>query len=397
MSERPQVILKSGRERSVLRFHPWIFSGGIERVVGKVAEGDTVDVISAAKEFLGVGHFYDQSLSVRLFAFAPVADESEFWTQRLADAIKLRSDLKLIGNPETTMFRLINGEGDGFPGLVVDLYGQTAVMQCHTPGIYRQRLFLAEQLQQLLSLSGVYDKSAAALRRTYPDFCKTLNLENDWLVGSAGESFGIENGFRFQIDWVNGQKTGFFLDQRENRRLLMQYSAGQKVLNCFSYTGGFSVFAFAGGAESVTSVDSSQPALDLASAHVAEHFPQAQHQAVCIDCRDFLQKTSEKYSCIVLDPPPFARSHKALKPALRAYQELNQLALNKLSPGGFLFTFSCSQPISGADFWEAVSRAAVNSRRKVRVISRLHAGPDHPQSIFHPEGEYLKGLLLAVG
>ncbi len=388
------IVLKRGKEQSLLRFHPWIFSGAIARIEGNPAEGDLVEVFTAEKAPIGTGLYQIGSITVRMLCFEPEKFTDNFWIERITEAVKLRKALGLIQSSHTNSFRLIHGEGDGLPGLIVDIYDTTAVMQAHTVGIYRNRLTIAESLMAMpeLQLKSVYDKSSTTL-----PFNAGLNPQDGFLIGEMGSSWAKENDLLFNIDWAEGQKTGFFIDQRENRMLLERYSAGRNVLNMFCYTGGFSVYALRGNANLVHSVDSSRRAIELTNANVERNFANTtQHKAFAEDVFNFFRKEEAKYNLIVLDPPAFAKHSKVLGNALQGYKRLNTIAFSKIEPGGILFTFSCSQVVTKEHFRNTVFTAAAIAGRKVRILHQLSQPGDHPINIYHPEGEYLKGLVVYV-
>ncbi len=388
------IVLKRGKEQSLLRFHPWIFSGAIARIEGNPAEGDLVEVFTAEKAPIGTGLYQIGSITVRMLCFEPEKFTDNFWIERITEAVKLRKALGLIQSSHTNSFRLIHGEGDGLPGLIVDIYDTTAVMQAHTVGIYRNRLTIAESLMAMpeLQLKSVYDKSSTTL-----PFNAGLNPQDGFLIGEMGSSWAKENDLLFNIDWAEGQKTGFFIDQRENRMLLERYSAGRNVLNMFCYTGGFSVYALRGNANLVHSVDSSRRAIELTNANVERNFANTtQHKAFAEDVFNFFRKEEAKYNLIVLDPPAFAKHNKVLGNALQGYKRLNTIAFSKIEPGGILFTFSCSQVVTKEHFRNTVFTAAAIAGRKVRILHQLSQPGDHPINIYHPEGEYLKGLVVYV-
>jgi len=388
------IILKPGKEQSLKRFHPWVFSGAIDKIEGSVAEGDLVKVISSGHEFLGIGHYQIGSIAIRLISFQNVRIDRLFWRTRLDEAIRLRQALGLLENPETNVFRLVHGEGDGLPGLVVDFYNGTAVFQAHSIGMYRIRMELAELLKELLGdrLQAVYDKSD----KTIPHKAN-INPQNGYLLGSSTPAIVKEYGNAFQVDWVEGQKTGFFIDQRENRRLLQAYARDRNVLNMFCYSGGFSFYALRGGACTVHSVDTSAKAIELTNQNVELNFrSDPRHEAFVADAFEFMRDMKDQYDLIVLDPPAFAKHRNALHQALQAYKRINARALEQIRPGGILFTFSCSQVVSKEKFREAVFSGAAISGRQVRILHQLNQPSDHPINIYHPEGEYLKGLVLHV-
>lgn len=388
-----RVILKRGKEESVKRFHPWIFSGAIARA-DKMEEGDLVTVYTHDGALLGNGHFQIGSIAVRLLTFDDTEIDEQFYVKRLTAAYGLRKALGLMRD-DNNAFRLVHGEGDFLPGLVIDIYGHTAVMQAHSPGMHFARNIIAKALTELPGnlVHNVYYKSETTL-----PYKAQLDPQNDYIVGSYDTDVAIENGLKFHVDWLKGQKTGFFVDQRENRRLLEHYAAGRRVLNMFCYTGGFSFYALRGGATLVHSVDSSAKAISLTNANVALNFPDCdRHKAVAEDAFKYLDEMHKcDYDLIVLDPPAFAKHKSALRNALIGYRKLNAKALEKIETGGILFTFSCSQAVNKEQFRLAVFSAAAQTRRKVRILHQLTQPADHPISIYHPEGEYLKGLVLYV-
>lgn len=391
----PKIILKPGKEQSLQRFHPWVFSGAIKRIEGALSEGDIVTVVGFDSTFLGIGHYHSGSISVRILTFKEETINDEFWRNKLQNALELRKSLGLYPNPETTIFRLVHGEGDNLPGLIVDIYDNTAVMQCHSIGMYLTRHTIAKQIVEIFggSVKAVYDKSGGTLplREKY-------NPTDEYIVGNESIQGNLmEYGNKFMISWDEGQKTGFFIDQRENRKLLQDYSNGLKVLNTFGYTGGFSVFAMRGGAKEVVTVDSSEKAIALSIQNVVSNFSNSDnHKAIAVDTFEYFRTTDEKFDIIILDPPAFAKHQESLRNALQAYKRLNLAAIKKLNPGGILFTFSCSQVVSKIDFRNAVFSACAISGREVSILHQLTQPADHPINIYHPEGEYLKGLVLRV-
>ena len=391
----PKITLKPKREESLLRYHPWIFSGAIAHIDGNPQEGDMVRVYSAQGEQIASGHYQQGSISVRILSFGNEEAGDELWLNRIRQAYRLRLLLELAGNSkENTAYRLVHGEGDFLPGLVIDIYGTTAVVQAHSVGMYRNLDRITDALKQVYGnqLNAVYSKSSA----TIP--FKGLNVTDEYLYGQEkNPATIIEYGNKFNVSWVDGQKTGFFLDQRENRMLLERYCKDAKVLNTFCYTGGFSVYALKGGAKLVHSVDSSKKAVELTDENIALNFGETnRHQSFVSDTLKFLRSTQEQYNIVVVDPPAFAKHQSALRNALQAYKRLNVAALQHIEKGGLLFTFSCSQAVSKEAFQNAIFSAAAISQRKVRIIHRLSQPADHPVSIYHPEGEYLKGLVLYV-
>jgi 23S rRNA (cytosine1962-C5)-methyltransferase len=393
-SPRPVVVLRQGRESAVKRRHPWIFSGAIADRRGTVQRGCLVDVRSKDGALLGCGHWGTRGIAVRLLSFEEVESEAELIHAKIVNAAQVRKRLGLVGNADTTGFRLVHAEGDELPGLVIDVYAETAVVQCHSAGMWRVR----EAVQQsLLSLADV-GLTKVVFRRVESQIEEAESgAEAEPLVAEPSQIVSFsENGLRFLADITSGQKTGFFLDQRVNRQKVRDFSAGKHVLNAFCYTGAFSVYAFAGGAESVTSVDASKSAIDMCRQNVVANFASAPHHAEVADCFNYLTQIPDTFDLIVLDPPAFAKHQRAVQRAMRGYETINTLALKKIKPGGILVTFSCSQLISREMFRDAVMRAAVLANRFVRVVDVLHQAPCHPTSIFHPEGDYLKGLILLV-
>lgn len=393
-SQRPVVVLRQGRESAVKRRHPWIFSGAIADRRGTVQRGCLVDVRSKDGALLGCGHWGTRGIAVRLLSFEEVQNEAELIHAKILNATRVRKRLGLVGNTATTGFRLVHAEGDELPGLVIDLYADTAVVQCHSAGMWRVR----EAVQQsLLSLSDL-GLSKVVFRRVESQIEEAESgAETEPLVAEPSQVVSFsENGLRFLADITSGQKTGFFLDQRVNRQKVRDFSPGKHVLNAFCYTGAFSVYAFAGGAESVTSVDASKSAIDMCRQNVVANFASAPHHAEVADCFNYLTQIPDTFDLIVLDPPAFAKHQRAVQRAMRGYETINTLALKKIKPGGILVTFSCSQLISRDMFRDSVMRAAVSANRFVRVVDILHQAPCHPTSLFHPEGDYLKGLVLFV-
>lgn len=389
------VYLKPRKEESLKRFHPWIFSGAVDRIDEGIDEGEIVRVITSAGNFIAVGMYQIGSIAVRVMSFSDIVLDDDFWCSMLKSAWTMRLKIGLIGSEVTNnTFRLVHGEGDNLPGLVIDCYGDTAVMQAHSVGIHLVRKQICDALVKVSEgvIKNVYYKSETTL-----PFKADVEHENGFIYGSMGSNIATENGLKFHIDWLRGQKTGFFVDQRENRSLLEQYSKGRSVLNMFCYTGGFSVYAMRGGAELVHSVDSSAKAIELTNENIALNFPgDNRHAAFCEDAFKYLDANDNTYDLIVLDPPAFAKHRGALHNALKGYTRLNVKGLQRIKPGGILFTFSCSQIVSKENFRNAVFTAAVQANRKVRILHQLHQPADHPINIYHPEGEYLKGLVLYV-
>lgn len=384
----PKVILKSGKEKSIQRRHPWIFSGAVYGVSREINDGEIVDVVDSKNNHLGTGYFSDKgSIVVRILTFGEEAFSENFWNEKLQSAWKLR--LKLLNLEVTNAFRVIHGEGDGIPGLIIDYYDKNWVIQAHSTGIFLQMAEIAKAIQINFSdfCETIYCKSSGTLPNRGTDY---------FLFGNKAEAVAKENNILFSVNWVEGQKTGFFLDQRENRKLLGEFSKDKKVLNTFCYTGGFSIYAMSAGAELVTSVDISQKAVDLAASNMELNFPNANHKAVADDVFNFMKENHQIYDVIVLDPPAFAKSIKSKHTATQAYKRLNIAGLKALAPNGILFTFSCSQVIDDVLFYNTVAAAAIETGRNIRVLHKLEQGPDHPTNIYHPEGHYLKGLVLFV-
>lgn len=388
-----QVILKSGKEQSVKRLHPWIFSGAIKKIRGNPAEGDVVHVFSNDNEFLATGHYQIGSIAIRIFSFEAVEPDPAFWQMKIQQAYDYRKSIGLTDNPETNVYRLIHGEGDGLPGLIIDVYNGVFVIQMHSVGMYRIRNEIATAIKEVYGnkVVSIYDKSEGTL-----PFKANLNAVNEFLLGNTSDVEVRENGYAFQIGIAKGQKTGFFIDQRENRKLLSQYSKGKDVLNMFCYTGGFSVYALGSGAKSVHSVDSSAQAMELTDKNVSLNKLTEHHQSFTTDAFNFLNNIPDQYDVIVLDPPAFAKHQDALNNALQGYKRMNAKAIEQIRKGGILFTFSCSQVVTKENFRKSVFAAAANTGRFVRILHQLTQPPDHPVSIYHPEGEYLKGLVLQV-
>ena len=388
------VQLLPRKEESLRRFHPWIFSGAIARMSDSLKEGDLVLVVDNEGEFLAWGHYQIGSIAVRVLSFEDRPIDAAFWEERIREAYDLRVTLELAGANDNDMFRLVHGEGDRLPGLIIDVYGKTAVMQAHSVGMHYCREEIAQAIVKASrgAIQNVYYKSETTL-----PYKADLKQENGFLVGGDHENVAKEYGIKFHIDWLEGQKTGFFVDQRENRKLLEQYAAGKRVLNMFCYTGGFSVYAMRGGAELVHSVDASAKAIELTKANAELNFPgDTRHEAYAEDAFKFLERAGSEYDLVVLDPPAFAKHKDALRNALKGYTRLNAIAFKKIKKGGILFTFSCSQAVNKDQFRLAVFTAAAQSGRHVRILHQLHQPADHPINIYHPEGEYLKGLVLYV-
>ncbi len=389
-----KLYLKSGKEESLKRFHPWIFSGAIAHFDGEPEEGEVVEVYTSKKEFIAEGHFQIGSIAVRVLSFKQVPINLDFWKKRLAVALDLRRSIGVADNPENDTYRLVHGEGDSLPGLIIDVYAHTAVMQAHSAGMHVDRMEIAKALEEVMDgrIQNIYYKSETTL-----PFKADLAPENGFLLGGSTDNIACENGLKFHVDWLKGQKTGFFVDQRENRALLERYSKNRNVLNMFCYTGGFSFYAMRGGANLVHSVDSSAKAIDLTNKNVELNFPgDPRHEAFAEDAFKYLDRMGDQYDLIILDPPAFAKHKDALRNALMGYRKLNAKAFEKIKPGGILFTFSCSQVVTKDNFRTAVFTAAALSGRNVRILHQLTQPADHPVNIYHPEGEYLKGLVLYV-
>jgi len=389
-----QIYLKRGKEESLRRFHPWIFSGAIAGMDDGVEEGDIVRVLTSTGEHIATGHYQIGSIAVRVLTFKDEEIIGAFWRSRLEAALLMRQSVGIADSQLNNTYRLVHGEGDLLPGLVIDCYGKTAVMQAHSPGMHKCRKDIAEQLMRVMDgrIENVFYKSEATL-----PFKAELEPEDGFLFGGCDDNIAVENGLRFHVDWLRGQKTGYFVDQRENRLLLERYAAGKSVLNMFCYTGGFSFYAMRGGASLVHSVDSSAKAIELTNANVSLNFPgDSRHEAFCDDAFKFLGSAGMDYDIVVLDPPAFAKHRAALHNALKGYTRLNVKALERVKSGGLLFTFSCSQAVTKDNFRNAVFTAAAITGRRVRILHQLHQPADHPINIYHPEGEYLKGLVLYV-
>ena len=388
-----KVFLKAGKEESLKRFHPWIFSGAIHHIEGEPDEGEIVSVYTSQKEFIAIGHFQVGSIAVRVLTFRDEVIDSAFWKRKLQIAYDLRRSIGVAENPHNNTYRLVHGEGDNLPGLVIDIYAHTAVMQAHSVGMHVCRMQIAEALAEVMGdvVQNIYYKSETTL-----PFKAELDAENGFIKGGSTDNVAMEYGLRFHVDWLKGQKTGFFVDQRENRALLEKYAKGRDVLNMFCYTGGFSFYAMRGGARLVHSVDSSAKAIDLTNENVQLNFPgDPRHEAFAEDAFKYLDRMGHQYDLIILDPPAFAKHKDALRNALQGYRKLNAKAFEKIRPGGILFTFSCSQVVTKENFRTAVFTAAM-SGRSVRILHQLTQPADHPVNIYHPEGEYLKGLVLYV-
>ncbi|MEE4284593.1 MAG: class I SAM-dependent rRNA methyltransferase [Mariniphaga sp.] len=392
--EYVKIVLKSGKDQSLKRFHPWVFSGAIKKMYGQVSEGDLVAVYSNKDEFLGIGHYQVGSIAVRIVSFFETEPKFDFWKSNIEKAWNYRQNLGFGKDAATNVFRIIHAEGDSLPGLIVDFYNGTAVMQMHSVGMHLMRNELVKALQEVLGekLKAVYDKS----EKTLP-FKANIQPKDELLWGTPLSNEVLEYGLKFKVDWETGQKTGFFIDQRESRLLVQKYAKNRDVLNMFGYTGGFSVYALEGDAKTVHSVDASAKAIDLTNENVELNFPgDKRHEAFTADAFEFLKDIPEKYDLIILDPPAFAKHRTTLPQALQGYKRINTRAFEQIRSGGILFTFSCSQVVSKDRFREAVFSAAAIAGRTVRIMHQLTQPADHPVNIFHPEGEYLKGLVLFV-
>ena len=388
------VHLKKGKEESLKRFHPWIFSGAIHHLDEDISEGEIVRVVTFMGDFIAIGHYQIGSIAVRVLSFQDIHVDETFWETRLGSALVMRRGIGMADNPQNNTYRLVHGEGDNLPGLIIDCYGKTAVMQAHSVGMHNNRFDICKALIKIMGdrIEQVYYKSETTL-----PYKAELGQENGFIYGSTEEDVAIENGLKFHVDWLKGQKTGFFIDQRENRSLLEHYAKGRSVLNMFCYTGGFSVYAMRGQAKLVHSVDSSAKAVELTNQNIALNFPQdTRHEAFCEDAFKYLDTHDGKYDLIVLDPPAFAKHRSTLRNALKGYTRLNVKGFQQIKSGGILFTFSCSQVVTKEQFRNAVFTAAAQAGRKVRILHQLHQPADHPINIYHPEGEYLKGLVLYV-
>lgn len=390
----PIVILKSGKDQSVRRYHPWIFSGAIKKIKGNVNEGDLVIVTDNKEEFLALGHYQIGSIAIRIIAFEEIEINDDFWKEKLSKAYNFRKEFGLIENENTNVYRLVHAEGDGLPGLIIDFYNGTAVLQMHSIGMYLNRENIIKALKELYgdTLKAVYDKS----ENTIP-FKSDIEAKNEYLYGENSEKTVLEYGNKFKINWEDGQKTGFFIDQRENRKLLAEYSKDKAILNVFGYTGGFSVYAMQGGAKLVHSVDSSKKAIDLTNENIELNFEDtSRHEAFAVDAFEYLNDIKDKYDIIILDPPAFAKHHNALHNALQGYKRLNIKAIENIKPGGLIFTFSCSQVVSKENFRKTIFTAAANTGRNVRILHQLNQPIDHAVNLYHPESEYLKGFVIYV-
>ena len=393
MKTFPRIVLLPKKERSLLLFHPWLFSGAVKKMDSEISEGDIVEIYSSDNKYLATAHYHDGSIKARIFSFEETEADFEFWKSKLTAAYRLRENLGLTNSPLTNVYRLVHAEGDGLPGLIIDIYNTSAVIQTHTLGMQRQVKTIADALTEIYKgkLSTIYDKSADALGKQ-----SLMGIENQFLVGKDPGTEVCENGISFYVNWVEGQKTGFFIDQRENRELLKRYVSGKNVLNTFSYSGGFSMYALSAHSLLTHSVDSSKKAQDWALRNAELNKFNSDHTFFQEDVFDFLKKSTQKYDVIILDPPAFAKHLSSVGKATIGYRNLNTEGIKRIAPGGILFTFSCSQVIDKELFRKIVFQAAAQTGRNVRILHQLSQGPDHPISIYHPEGEYLKGLVLLV-
>jgi 23S rRNA (cytosine1962-C5)-methyltransferase len=394
MSGISKIILGSGKDQSPKRFHPWIFSGAISKGNAELADGDVVEVYSNKNEYLCTGHYQKGSIAIRIFSFEQVNPDAAFWKEKIQKAYNYRKAIGIIGNDDTNVYRLVYGEGDGMPGLIIDFYNGTAVLQAHSIGMHRERDKIVQALKDIYgsSLKAVYDKSKESLSDRYGE-----KLENGYLFGEDKEKQVLENGNKIRVDWEEGQKTGFFIDQRENRKLVGKYAKGKKVLDCFCYAGGFSVYALKAGAAEVHSVDSSKAAIKLTDDNIQLNFGEGAKQTSHVaDAFDFLKDNQNEYDVMIVDPPAFAKHRDARHQAMMGYKRLNALAIQGIKPGGIIFTFSCSQVVDKYLFHGAITAAAIETGRTVRILQYLSQPADHPISIYHPEGEYLKGMILFV-
>jgi 23S rRNA (cytosine1962-C5)-methyltransferase len=391
--ERAKIILKSGKDQSVRRYHQWIFSGAIKKIYGDPAEGDVVDVYDNKGAFLATGHYQPGSIAVRILSFENIIPDSAWFREMIKSALDFRRRLGLVGNKKTNVYRLVHAEGDNLPGLIIDFYNGVAVIQMHSVGMYRMRSDIVNVLSELLggNLKAIYDKSESTL-----PYMSGIKAQNGFLSGQSDPVIVKEEGNEFLIDWTTGQKTGFFIDQRDNRRILGQFTAGKDVLNMFGYTGGFSVYAMR-NADLVHTVDSSASAIKLADENIRINFgDDKRHTSFQQDAFEFLENTKDRYDIIILDPPAFAKHNNVLSNALQGYKRLNMKAIQQIRKGGLLFTFSCSQVVSRENFRKSVFAAAANTGRKIRIVHQLSQAPDHPVNIYHPESEYLKGLVVYI-
>jgi 23S rRNA (cytosine1962-C5)-methyltransferase len=403
MNEIPKIVLNAGKDQSPKRFHPWIFSGAVKKAPENLKNGDVVEVYSSKDEYLGTGHYQKGSIMVRLFSFEKVVPDVLFWKLKIQNAYNYRQSIGLTNDINTNVYRLVYGEGDGLPGLVIDYYNGTAVIQAHSIGMYRERNNIAVALKEIYGekLKAIYDKSKESLGSSGTkiplETVEIAELKNGYLYGTDSEKQVIENGHKFHIDWEEGQKTGFFIDQRENRKLVAEYALGRKVLDCFCYAGGFSTYALSAGAMEVHSVDSSKTAIKLTDTNIELNFGKDTRQTSFVaDAFEFLGSRASEYDMMIIDPPAFAKHRDARHQAVMGYRRLNALAIKGIKPGGIIFTFSCSQVVDKYLFNGAITAAAIETGRNIRILKYLSQPADHPISIYHPEGEYLKGMILYV-
>jgi len=403
MSEITKIILNSGKDQSPKRFHPWVFSGAVKKIPDHLKNGDVVEVYSSKDEYLGTGHYQKGSIMVRLFSFNKIVPDAGFWESKIQSAFNYRQAIGLMSDENTNVYRLVYGEGDGLPGLIIDYYNGTAVFQAHSIGMYRERNHIVSALKEIYGdkLKAVYDKSKESLgasgTKVPLENEEASELKNGYLFGSDDQKQVMENGNKFHIDWEEGQKTGFFIDQRENRKLVAEYASGKKVLDCFCYAGGFSTYALKAGAAEVHSVDSSKTAIKLTDTNINLNFgEEARQTSFVADAFEFLGSHSSEYDMMIIDPPAFAKHRDARHQAVMGYRRLNALAIKGIKPGGIIFTFSCSQVVDKYLFHGAITAAAIESGRTVRILKYLSQPADHPISIYHPEGEYLKGMILYI-
>lgn len=389
-----QIVLKPGKEQSILRRHPWVFSGAIKGMTGLPVNGEVVAVYDSSGKWLGTGHYAEGSISVRIFDFEKPETSPTIWKDKIQDAFNARKNIGIIDNPDTTIYRLVHAEGDGMPGLIIDIYGKTAVIQTHSTGMSQLRNEIVSALKEVLGnrIESIFDKSSEKLSKN-----AGVVSENSYLLGEKGEDIAIENNCKFKIDWEEGQKTGFFIDQRESRKLLGELAQGKKVLNTFCYTGGFSVYALKNNATLVHSLDSSQKALDLTEENIRLNGLDAtKHAVIKADAVEYMKSLQTDYDIIVLDPPAFAKHLSARHKAVQGYKRINSAAISQIKKGGIIFTFSCSQAVDKQLFTNTIIASAIETGRNIRILHQLHQPADHPINIYHPEGEYLKGLVLAV-
>ncbi|HPT03786.1 MAG TPA: class I SAM-dependent rRNA methyltransferase [Bacteroidales bacterium] len=394
MNEFPKIILKHSKDEVVRRFHPWIFSGAIKAITGNPQDGDVVEIYSDNQQYLATGHYQTGSIAVKIFSHRQVVPDYSFWKSKIQAAYDLRKKIGLVDQEQTNVYRLIFTEGDGMPGLIVDIYGQTAVLQSHSVGMHNIKNHICNAITEIYGdkIQAIFDKSADTMQKM-----TGMNTFDQYLFGNKINDVVVENGHKFSIDWETGQKTGFFIDQRQNRQLVAQYSDGKKVLNCFSYTGAFSVYALKAGATMVHSVDSSKKAIELTEKNIfLNNLDNARHQSFNIDAKKFLPEMPDDYDLIILDPPAFAKHLHQRHQAIKGYKQINYQAIKKIKSGGILFTFSCSQAIDRNLFTSTVISAAIETGRDVKILHQLSQPPDHPINAFHNEGEYLKGLVLYI-